>query len=105
MNKRVVSLTAAAIFALGIVPLAASAVPPAHHTEVPVADTGFAVGLQTPDGRTCAYVQTPEGWYSVTVGGGLVPVVPSSGSGRYDPDNSNAAANNNVCDNNWSTGS
>ncbi|MCA1834356.1 MAG: hypothetical protein ABR548_11855 [Actinomycetota bacterium] len=99
MSKRMVGLAAAAVLALGFVPFSAHAQSPTHHTEVEVPGTGLAVGIQTPEGRTCAYVDVPgAGWYAVSLGGGLVPVNYTQGSGRYDPDSRDG---NNFCDNNW----
>jgi hypothetical protein len=105
MKRTVAGLAAAALVALGCVPFSASAdAPEPHHQSVEVPGTGVGAGYQTPQGETCAYVQTPDGWYAVSVGG-LLPLVNfGSGSGTYNPDGPEGD-NNNFCPNNWEQGS
>ncbi len=79
--KRFIGFASAAVLALSVVPFAAFG-----HVYVPVADTGVAVGVETPgtNARTCAYVESPAGYQAVGVGAG--PYYQGNSSG-YDAHN------------------
>lgn len=85
--KRIVGFAAAAVLAMGMIPWAASA--HSGHQYQPVGDTGYGVGLETPasQARTCAYVQTPDGWHAVAVGAGVYYETGTGSYGTYDAHN------------------